>query len=303
MSKYTTEVRFICESAYENDEDKILPKRIDNIIISGVKYCFCERIENEVPFYLPLFQIYKSEHFDVLCSKILRHYYFNEIGFETVAQWKHFLITKMREIMPYYNGLYESADMKFNPFDDVNFTKIGLKNDEGKIDKNRTKNEQKLNVDNATEKTVANDSDNLEANKFATGENTNKISEAGNNLYSDTPQNGLSGVRSGNYLTNATATDSEKTEKNNDINNEQNKSKRERENTINTDNQRINTSDGKEDEQENIVNKNDSIWNETVRGKMGSASYSKLLTEYRSTIINIDEMIVNELKDLFMLLW
>ena len=36
---------------------------------------------------------------------------------------------------------------------------------------------------------------------------------------------------------------------------------------------------------------------------MGTASYSKMLNEYRSTLLNIDAMIVDEFSDLFMQLW
>ena len=42
---------------------------------------------------------------------------------------------------------------------------------------------------------------------------------------------------------------------------------------------------------------------ESIAGKMGTASYSKMLNEYRSTLLNIDAMVVNEFSDLFMQLW
>jgi len=42
---------------------------------------------------------------------------------------------------------------------------------------------------------------------------------------------------------------------------------------------------------------------ETIRGKMNSTSYSKLLTDFRKTFMNIDMDIIEELKDLFFLIW
>ena len=42
---------------------------------------------------------------------------------------------------------------------------------------------------------------------------------------------------------------------------------------------------------------------ESISGKQGSASYSKLLTEFRNTFLNIDMMVIEELSDLFMYLW
>lgn len=42
---------------------------------------------------------------------------------------------------------------------------------------------------------------------------------------------------------------------------------------------------------------------ETIIGKRGNYSYSKMLDEFRKTFLNIDLMIINELEDLFMGLW
>ena len=44
-------------------------------------------------------------------------------------------------------------------------------------------------------------------------------------------------------------------------------------------------------------------WIETIVGKQSTASYSKLLQEFRDTFLNIDVMIINDLSDLFMNLW
>lgn len=42
---------------------------------------------------------------------------------------------------------------------------------------------------------------------------------------------------------------------------------------------------------------------ETVKGKNSGVSYSKLLLEYRETFLNIDNMVIDEFKDLFFNLW
>ena len=52
----------------------------------------------------------------------------------------------------------------------------------------------------------------------------------------------------------------------------------------------------------NVINNMEDYF-ERVVGKRGSASYSKLLNEFRETFLNIDLMIINELKDLFFYLW
>jgi hypothetical protein len=79
MAKYTTQLRSMVES--------------------GV---------NIFDFDYPMFnEAYKP----ILEQKIIDTYYFREIGFETAAQFKHFLKIKMNTIMPYYNQLYNSEGL------------------------------------------------------------------------------------------------------------------------------------------------------------------------------------------------
>lgn len=54
-------------------------------------------------FTYPLFDpLHKTD----LESKIVNHYYFHEIGFETPDRFKHQLSARMNEIMPKYNKMY-----------------------------------------------------------------------------------------------------------------------------------------------------------------------------------------------------
>lgn len=104
-----------------------------------------------------------------------------------------------------------------------------------------------------------------------------KIDGTRTNAYSDTPQGSLTNVERGNYLTNASkATDNENNSTTGNGTTEQTES--------------------------NTVNKSLSH-EETIKGKQGTQSYNKLLAEYRQNIINIDLMIIDELKDQFLTLW
>ena len=42
---------------------------------------------------------------------------------------------------------------------------------------------------------------------------------------------------------------------------------------------------------------------EHIVGKTPGKSYSKMLSEYRETLLNVDMMVINELNNLFMLVW
>jgi len=168
MSKYTTELRFICEEAAGYDESQGYDK-VEEIISAARSKIF--------DFSYPLFdQNYKS----VIETKILRHFYTREIGAETVGLWKHFLCRKMNEIMPYYNKLYQSELLEFNPFDDVDYTREG--NREGE-DTNTGKS-----TDSGTERLNIKDEPKTDAWEY----------------YSDTPQGAVGDLASMDYMTNAT---------------------------------------------------------------------------------------------------
>lgn len=110
MSNYTTQVRFICETAAGYKESQGYGK-VDEIIKKAIPYVF--------DFQFPIFD---EQYRETLCEKILKHYYTREICEETVGLWKLRLATKMNEIMPYYNKLYESELIKFDPMKDTDTT-------------------------------------------------------------------------------------------------------------------------------------------------------------------------------------
>lgn len=58
---------------------------------------------------------YVKEHKQLLCDKIVRYYYFYEIGSETPDRFIHYINEQLSRIMPYYNQLYRSELIEFNP--------------------------------------------------------------------------------------------------------------------------------------------------------------------------------------------
>lgn len=107
MSKYTTQLRFICENVIGKEE-------------SGVFEDIESTIEEAAPkiFNFP-FPVFDEAYRLPLEIKILRHYFMREIGFETIGEFKYYLSRKLNEIMPYYNQLYRSELLEFNPLHDV----------------------------------------------------------------------------------------------------------------------------------------------------------------------------------------
>lgn len=110
MARYTTEVRTVCEH-YAGLDEMASGSHVNEVIEAAREKVF--------DFWFPMFdESYRS----VIETKILRHYYTREIGFETVGLWKLKLETRLNEVMPYFNQLYESTLLEFNPFYDVDLT-------------------------------------------------------------------------------------------------------------------------------------------------------------------------------------
>lgn len=224
MSKYTTEVRYICEQAAGRTESGEYPD-IDTIIEQAYPKIF--DVDN-IPVYV-------QEHKPLLLKKILLHYYQREIGFETVGLWKYYINTKLKEIMPYYNQLYASELLEYDPLQNVNntHTHTGLYEDTSKVDNRKKYDNQTDTTDsnigtkntnrNETEtNTYDHDEDVLLKHSKETTRGDDTITNEGLTakdqwtLYSDTPQGGINGVQlaggssaSGTlsdnaYLTNAT---------------------------------------------------------------------------------------------------
>ena len=222
MSVYTTEVRFICENAAGLNES------VDYNDVDSVLSVAAPAIFN---FSFPIFD---EDYRLPLEIKILRHYYTREIGVETVGLWKLKLQAKMNEIMPYYNKLYDSELLKFNPLHTKDMTRTHI-------------------------------------NKYGSqtaGDNITKANDQDWNLFSDTPQGGTDGVDTGDTLTTARKQTSDRQSK--------------------TGYQSLTNST--EDYIENIAG-------------YDLRSASTLLNEFRSTFLNIDMMVINDLEELFMQVW
>jgi len=83
------------------------------------------------------FPIWDEDHRGELEKKIIEHYYFRQIGFETVGRFKFMLNVRLREIMPRYNKLYLTTQYKYNPIENYNM-------EEGSEDNRKVKGDNLL---------------------------------------------------------------------------------------------------------------------------------------------------------------
>lgn len=335
MSKYTTQVRFICETAAGLSESEGQ---------TSVKQIIAAAIPSVFDFDFPIFD---ESYRNVLETKILKHYYTREIGLETVGLWKLKLDTKLNEIMPFYNQLYKSELIEFNPMYDVDLTRDHTLNrseqteqtgtetadatKNGTVDTttNGTKTEtsrENINVseNQETEQNSKSDTD-IKNTTGSTSEETATGAKTHYDKYSDTPQGSLQNVQNDTYLTNArmvndndtqtgkttvsgsdtstgsTTADTSTTTNNTSETTHTGNTTDETRGTQNTKSADTEKRNATQTANKELTSLDDYL--EHVKGKNGGVSFSAMLNEFRTTFLNIDMQVINELSELFMNLW
>lgn len=295
MSVYTTQLRHICET-YAGLTDQADAGTTTAIIAAALPKVF--------NFTFPIFD---NEYKSVLETKIVRHYYFREIAFETVAEWKFKLETKLNEIMPYYNKLYYSADLEYDPLTDVDYTTThtGTGTEQGAVTGSVGYTGSQT-VGSTTDHTSGTTSD-----QTVGSTNIDTLSERTTDdklhwdKYNDTPQGGLSGLDSDTYLTNA-----RKVTDTSGVTHASGDTTTFSSHTIDTtgihatDTATSQTTDHNTTAtttQNTATTTDDYVTR--VTGKYPGKTYSEMIREYRDALLNIDMMIINELETLFFALW
>ena len=197
-------------------------------------------------------------------QKIIDHYRFRQIGQETVGRWLHYFRSRIREIMPYYVQLYEFEAKWFNvddPLESYNLTETFQEESSGS---GRTTGSGSS--ESASETTGTNNT-----SKTGTVDHLRK--------FSDTPQGSISNLDG--YMTEATQEDTTSSETG-------------YENSSGS--ATVTGSDSSETETENTGTTSHTL---TRRGNIGVQPLGGEVQNIREAFINIDLMVINELKDLF----
>lgn len=233
MSKYTVQLRWLIESGY-------------NLGLAD-------------------YPIFNESYRKTLNQKIIDHFYFREIGFETPQLFVNRLNEKMDNIMPYYNQLYEAQELKIEPLNPY-FMETTYNSNSNSNARSTAETENTVNGESSSNTTENNSSNDK-------------------SLFSDTAQGQVTSgqITNNDYLTNATVnTGSENNE------------------SDTTGTSKTTSTGSTTGSNEAEVTQNST---ERKQGNIGNKSQSELLLEYRRTFINIDNMIMDELNVLFMGVW
>lgn len=214
-------------------------------------------------------------------QKILDHYRFKQIGQETVGRWLHYFRTRIREIMPYYVQLYEFEAKWFNvddPLESYNLVETFEESSHGSGTQTSSGSSE-----NTSESTGSNTT-----NKSGTIKETKTGSVDHERRFSDTPQGSISNLDS--YM-------SEATRENTDTSDTVNTTTGENGSEQATGTATVTGSDNSETTSENTGNTSHTL---TRRGNIGVQPLGGEVRNIREAFINIDLMVINELKDLFL---
>ena len=235
---------------------------------------------------------------DELNRKILAHYKYREIGFETVGRFLFELEETMLLIMPYYNEIMKTietmADLE-NPFDNVDFVETYEETRKSNDTSNGTVNgsQTMTNEASASSTTTTTGSQTSESESSSTTDNEEK------KKFSDTPQNNVSNID--NYLseytvdTNAGAHEANESTTANS--NASTTGSDESESTATATNETTTTG--------NSTNETTVSHTFTKKGNYGVTTFAHDILKYREQIVDVVNKIVTDkrINELFMLVW
>jgi hypothetical protein len=238
MATFTMQLKEVIEQLYSTspDEDFLMPYA--PLTYKEVTYGKLPKLPQYNDIGLAYYPIFNEKYRDILNGKIIDEYYNQEIGTETIDNFTLILRKKMDQIMPYYNQLYLSQELEFDPLLTMDIHSVGVNAVEGTETANAT------NV--AETKTIAK-------------------SRATNLNF---PQTALAG--DADYATSAVDSNSDS------------------------------DADATSNQDSNSESKTDSNSDTRVTGYQGITS--NLILAYRNSLINIDTMVIDEIKDCFMML-
>ena len=121
MSKYTTN---FYEIDKEINKDEFMTTSVDDRLDKVREIIF--------DFNYPI----NEENKKRVEIAILKHYYMNEIGMETIGLFKIYLSDRLNLIMPRYNKLYEYNNAEISPFINSSLEETGTNNQTSSSDMN-----------------------------------------------------------------------------------------------------------------------------------------------------------------------
>ena len=225
-----------------------------------------------------------------LNKKLLNRHKYKEIGFDTIGRFLDELEITMCEIMPHYNELFKTVEIMAelpNPFDNVDVVE--------EYSEQRTHHAS--NQGTATGTTESSSSSNVTStgSQTATSEGEQNNEELKTSKRSDTPQGSIENIN--RYLTEYEENEGTGQTTSKDTSSSSNESS-----TTGTDS---NTSNNTASSTGSTEGEETTHHTYTKKGNQGVNTYAHDMNEFRTSIIDVVEQIINDerINNLFMLVW
>lgn len=239
------------------------------------------KIEEKIDYARPVIFQFPYPYYGDLTDKtklerhILKSYYTRNINVDSVARWLLFLEERLDDIMPKYVAIHD-AQVKLIASDILNPYHI----DESKSANTQTSKDRINNISS-----TSNSSSTADTESSSSGSDNTKIDAT--NKFSNTPQ---ALAQSGtDYLTNMTVDNTDNTNEYSNVGSNKNISNASASDSTAT------TEASSENKAEDYL--------KIIKGNISKNNNAELIKQYEDVILNIEQMITNELKDLFYLIY
>ena len=145
-----------------------------------------ELVENNYKIFDFSYPLFDESYRETFERNFIDYFYFREIGFETIARFKHHLKTELNILMPYYNKLYTSQGLEQRILDNYDVTETFERNVTGsKTGINENSNKQ-LFSDTGRKRVDINDIDYVSTINKETNNTTSNVNDENNERWSRT---------------------------------------------------------------------------------------------------------------------
>lgn len=262
------------------------------------------------------YPIFDEDYRSVLETHFIRTFYMREIGFETEELFKFYLETWLIINMPYYNKLFESELIVFDPLKN---SEMDIKRDTKKdVVQSEDGSRNVEDTESGKAKSIGSSDSQSETTYSDTSSGTKNVETDRLNdnfervLDSDTPQNRLAittedgkGIIEYASKINEKIGDSQESQSQDTT---ESKTSGGNSQTTGTGNTEVNDESNldRERKEHQTLDRNVNELEDYIEhrsGKIGVQSYSKLLSDFRNSFLRIERQMFDEMSELFMLIY
>lgn len=243
------------------------------------------------------YPIFSEEYRPILNDKIIKHFYFREIGSETADRFNFRLGAKMGEIMPYYNLVYQAYENMKLYSKEYAFSPFALMLRKREITEN-IKNDKNGSINSTTEGSTESNGQTTNTStdsKTSNGSGSRNWSDDTDEKFSDTPSSPMPTTLQNGYLTTRKITDRSGNESGS---NQATESSEFSGNGTSNSTTKTKATNGQIKADKEAM---DRVLTEIITGQ--NTDLGTALRNYTEALRNVDKMILRDLEPLFMSIW